>query len=176
MGVLRTFVARTAARRTASALLVLVALVSGCGRGDTGAGATALEPPDFRLPSLDGRRLGPADFRGQVTVLDFWATWCGPCHVQAEILQALHEEYAGRRLQILAVDSGEDEATVRSFLADRPLPYPVLLDEDEVVSNRLRVLGLPTLVVLDRAGAVVYAEPGIVPPKRLREIVDRAGA
>ena len=153
---------------TVSALLLLG---SACGGESAG-------PPEgaFELPTLDGRRLGPGDFPGNVVVVDFWATWCAPCHVQAEILETLHRDYGDRGIRFLAVNVGEDEATVRRFVDSRPFPYPVLLDEKESVSTRLRVAALPSLLVLDRDGQVAYFRPGIVQEKRLREILQDAGA
>jgi thiol-disulfide isomerase/thioredoxin len=156
-----------------AALLALVAtalLPLGCRARESDA-RTA-----FELPSLDGRRLGPASFSGDVVVVDFWATWCAPCHIQADILEALHREYGERGIRFLAVNVGEEEGTVRSFVADRPFPYPVLLDEKEAVSTRLGVAALPSLMIVDRAGAVSYFRPGIVQEKRLRELLEQAAA
>ena len=149
--------------------LLLVALA-------IGAGAEAAARPDFRLPGLDGRKLGPRDFAGKVVVVDFWATWCGPCHAQAEILRRVHGQYTAGQVQFLAVDVGEDEKTVRAFVKKSPFPYPVLLDEKESVSGKLGVVGFPTLMILDTKGEVAYLRPGIIPEKRLRELLQRAGA
>jgi len=130
----------------------------------------------FRLPTIDGRKLGPADFKGKVVVADFWATWCRPCFLQADILHAVREQYPEADVQFLAIDVGEDEKTVRAFLAKRPMPYPVLLDEDEKVSGSLGVVGFPTLLVIDRKGDITYLDTGIVPSKKLRELLAQAGA
>ena len=149
--------------------LLAALLAAACGGGE--------ERPaegSFELPSLDGRRLGPASYAGEVVVVDFWATWCAPCHVQANILEALHREY-GDSIRFLAVNVGEEEATVRDFVASRPFPYPVLLDEKESVSTKLGVAALPSLLILDRDGKVAYFRPGIVQEKRLRELLADAG-
>jgi cytochrome c biogenesis protein CcmG, thiol:disulfide interchange protein DsbE len=135
----------------------------------------AANRPGFRLPTLDGKRLGPADFKGKVVVIDFWATWCGPCYLQADILHRLQAQYPKADVQFLAIDVGEDEKTVRAFVAKRPIPYPVLLDEQERVSGDLGVSGFPTLLILDRKGEVSYLRAGIVPDRRLRDLLARAG-
>ena len=154
--------------------LLLGRLLLACDSGTAAAGNA--KRPGFRLPTLDGRRLGPADFKGKVVVADFWATWCAPCYLQADILHRLHEQYPESEVQFLAIAMGEDEKTVRAFAAERPFPYPVLLDPDEKVGNELGVIGLPTLLVLDRKGEVSFLRTGVVPEKRLRELLAQAGA
>jgi len=155
-------------------LLLAGLLLLACDAGS--AGARGPQKPGFRLPTLDGKELGPADFAGKVVVADFWATWCGPCFLQADILHRLHELYPETEVQFLAIDVGEDKKTVRAFTAKRPFPYPVLLDEEEKVSGDLRVAGFPTLLILNRKGEVSYLRAGIVPEKRLRELLTLAGA
>jgi thiol-disulfide isomerase/thioredoxin len=140
------------------------------------AGAWAGAKPDFRLPSLDGKKLGPRDFSGRVVVVDFWATWCGPCHLQAEILDKVVKQYTKGQAQFLGVDVGEDEKTVRAFVKERPFPYPVLLDEKEKVAEGLGVVGFPTLLIVNGKGEVSYLRVGIVPEKRLHDLLQQAGA
>jgi peroxiredoxin len=129
---------------------------------------------EFRLPSLDGRQLGPADFAGQAVLVEFWATWCGPCHVQAKILASLYRDLEGREVQFLAVSVGEDEETVRRFVEERPFAYPVLLDPRSGVLDAARIYALPTLLILDRRGEVVFLESGITPRRALESILERA--
>jgi len=130
----------------------------------------------FRLPNLEGRQVSPADFRGKVIVADFWATWCAPCFLQAEILHKAALQYPKKDVQFLAIDVGEDEKTVRAFVKKRPFPYPVLLDKDEKVSGDLGIIAFPTLMVIDRRGEISYLREGIVPAKQLRELLAEAGA
>jgi len=154
--------------------LLLGLLLLACDAGSAGAGSA--QRPGFRLPTLDGKELGPADFKGKVVVADFWATWCGPCFMQADILHRLHAQYPKADVQFLAIDVGEDEKTVRAFTAKRPFPYPVLLDKEEKVSGELKVAGFPTLLILNRKGEVSYLRAGIVPERRLRDLLAAAGA
>jgi thiol-disulfide isomerase/thioredoxin len=130
----------------------------------------------FRLASLDGRQLGPGDFAGKVVVLDLWATWCEPCRIQARLLETLSREYSVDQVQFLAVNVEEPEAVVRDYVAERPFSYPVLLDPDNRVGGELGVIGLPTLVVIDRQGRVVSKDLGIQPLERLRSLLEEAGA
>jgi len=171
----------TRARLLPLAFAVLLAVVFGCGGGS--AGDVAPQPStDFRLATLDGnRQVGPRDFGGQVVVVDFWATWCVPCHAQARILKSLFTELGdeagdGAGAQFLAVDLGEDEATVRQFVTENPFPYPVLVDPQDTLSYQLGIVGLPTLMVVDRLGKVVYFEAGVLDRDSLRRILADAGA
>ncbi|MBZ0114703.1 MAG: TlpA family protein disulfide reductase [Thermoanaerobaculia bacterium] len=131
---------------------------------------------DFQLVSLDGQTLGPSDYVGDVLMVDFWASWCGPCRIQHEVLTVLQQEYSERGVSFLAVNSGEPEHVARKFATEHPYAYPVLLDENSAVSDRLGVLGLPTLMILDRQGKVVFFEPGLRSPREIRELLARAGA
>jgi thiol-disulfide isomerase/thioredoxin len=151
-------------------------LLLGCQDGaSAGNGGAMGSQPEFKLKTLDGRKLGPADFKGQVVVVDFWATWCGPCHIQARILEPIHEDYKGKGVQFLAANVGEDEATVRGFVKDKPFPYPVLLDAESTVSGKLGVVALPTLMVIDKKGKVSFLQAGVVDGPSLRRVLKEAG-
>ncbi|MCG8459755.1 MAG: TlpA family protein disulfide reductase [Holophagales bacterium] len=133
----------------------------------------AYPAPDFRLASLDGPALGPLDYLGKVVVIDLWATWCGPCRLQAEHLELLHAEY-GDQVQFLAIDVGEDEETVRRYVERTPFSYPVLLDPHETVQRRFGTNGLPTVIVIDVTGEVSFVNVGVTPPAVLRREIEAA--
>jgi thiol-disulfide isomerase/thioredoxin len=128
----------------------------------------------LRLPTLDGALLGPSDLHARAVVLEFWATWCGPCVVQAEILELLHGEYGERGVAFLAVNYGEDPALVRRHAERSPFPYPQVLDHDLAVSMRAGIAGLPTVVVLGERGEVLLHSVGITGASRLRQTLDAA--
>ena len=139
------------------------------------APAVSYPDPEFQLASLDGRVISSSDFEGQVVVIDFWATWCTPCKLQAQFLDQLHEEVGGR-VQFLAIDVGEDEAKVRGYVDKDPFPYPVLLDPQEELMDRYQILGLPTVMVIDRQGRVSYLRTGLTDVPTLRRELAKAGA
>ena len=132
------------------------------------------EAPDFERPDLSGGRVALSDFRDRVVLVDFWATWCGPCHLQHEILKPLYEEYRGRSVVFLGVNVGEDEQTVADFARDRPQPWPVLLDPDSSLSFEYQVYTLPTLVIVGTDGKVLFHQTQLADGPTLRRVLDRA--
>lgn len=171
-------------------LLVVIALaLAGCGpaglessvggpsdSSESSSDDAALEPaPSFTLVSLEGADVSTSDFAGQVVLIDFWATWCGPCHYQADILKALHEDFEGKGVQFLAVSLGEPEEIVRTFVEENPYPYPVLIDPEDRLSPELGIFVLPTVMVIDRDGNVTYSQPGVSQAESLRRALYEAG-
>ena len=165
--------------RSRRSVLMFAALFSlmlfGCKDAVGGSKGAVGAKPEFKLKTLDGRKLGPTDFPGQVVVVDFWATWCGPCHIQTKILEPIYREYRGKGVQFLAANVGEEPDTVRSFLKSRPLPYQVVMDPDDVAGD-LGVFALPTLMVIDKKGRVSYFEPGLADGPTIRQVLRQAGA
>jgi thiol-disulfide isomerase/thioredoxin len=165
-------------RPVLSLVFAMTLALLGCGDGQSESVAPPSGPAprtDFRLETLEGRPTSPRDYRGQVVVVDFWATWCGPCHIQTKILEPIHEDFKGKGVQFFAANVGEDTETVRNFLKDRPIPYPVLMDPDDV-AGELGVMALPTLLIIDKKGKVAFFEPGLADGPTIREALRQAGA
>jgi peroxiredoxin len=112
--------------------------------------------PDFSLPDLAGQSVTLSDLRGQVVVLNIWATWCPPCRAEMPALQAVYADYAGRDLLVLAVNSTvqDDPAAIAPFLAENGLTFPVLLDGDGTVTGAYQVRSLPTTFFIGRDGVI----------------------
>jgi thiol-disulfide isomerase/thioredoxin len=137
--------------------------------------ATGYPAPDFERKDLSGKAVSLSDFEGRPVVVDFWATWCGPCHIQARVLEPLVAEYRDR-VTFLAVSLGEEAETVERFFGATPPPYPVLLDPTDALSARFGIHALPTMMVVGKDGKIVYFEAGIADEPTLRQALAAAGA
>ena len=170
---------KTPLRPVLTLAFCLTLLLLGCRDGQSAgaapAGVKAGAAAGFRLKTLEGRPLGPKDFPGKVVVIDFWATWCGPCRIQAQVLEPIYREYGKKGVQFLAANVGEEAPTVRAFLKDRPIPYTVLLDPEDV-ADQLGIYALPTVMVIDKTGHVSYFEPGLSDGVTIRRALAQAGA
>lgn len=110
--------------------------------------------PDFELAGLDGKPLRLSDLRGRPVLLNFWATWCGPCRQEMPLLQETAERYADRGLAVVGVDVGEGAETVRNYARSLGVEFPILLDSTQDISDRFRVYALPTSFFIDSQGVI----------------------
>ena len=166
---------------TALWLVVLVALFAILGLAgwllirsgveEASVSADTSPAPVFDLAGLDGQRYRLDDFSGRVVLVEFWATWCGPCRLQAEILARLYKEVQSDELEFLAVSLGEPEDVVRDFIHKDPFPYPVLLDPQETLGYALEVYALPTVMIVDGGGQITFLRPGISDGDTLRRAI-----
>ena len=115
---------------------------------------------DFTLASLDGEAVRLSDFRGQVVLVNFWASWCPPCRAEMPALNRLYTEHAADGLVVLAVNTGEDFHTASQFIQANGFTLPVALDPDQTISNLLNVRGLPTSLFIQRDGTIARTWPG----------------
>jgi len=119
------------------------------------------EPPALRLTGLDGATHDLAQLRGQVVLINFWASWCPPCVREMPSLQRLKNRLSGRPFVILGVNMAEDEATIRAFLAHKVnIDFPVLLDRDGAALKRWKVFAFPTSFVVAPDGQLRYGLVG----------------
>lgn len=135
-------------------VLAAVALLSGTGCGKPKA-------PDVNLFPLDGgAKKKLSDFRGKVVLIDMWATWCGPCRQTMPVIERMHGKYASQGLEIAAV-TAETAPTVRAYLKDHPVSYPIYLDNDDSVSNGFDNKAIPDAVVIGKDGSILFrGHPG----------------
>ena len=146
-------------------------------RNAGGLKVAAGEPaPDFSLIDLDGQQVTLASLKGRVVLLDFWATWCGPCKAAMPTIQKIHDEYRGKPVTVLAVNVGERKADAGpAYFREKGFTYGCVL-AGEALANAYGISGIPTLVVIGTDGRVALIETGLGPDGdgTLRAAIDRA--
>lgn len=149
--------------------------------GATGTGAGAGDSldnkmaPDFELASLDGKKVKLSDYRGKAVVLNFWATWCGPCKIEMPWLVALQNQYRAQGLEIIGVsmdDTGKDG--VEKFAQQMGLNYTVLMGKDSVGEAYGGVQGLPTTFYIGRDGKVLDTVSGLISKSEIEDNIKKA--
>ena len=119
--------------------------------------------PDFTLKSLEGSNLRLEEYRGQVVLINFWASWCGPCRQEMPLLDRLHQRYVDTGFAVLGVNVEGEEAPARELIDKIPVTFPVLIDEGQLVSELYKLEAMPSTVVVDRDGVVRYIHRGYKP-------------
>lgn len=127
------------------------------------AGAMRVSAPDFTLKSHSGENLRFSEFRGQVVLINFWASWCGPCRQEMPLLDQLHGKYAPLGFTVLGVNVDQDQAQAQAMLARIPVSFPVVFDNGSNVSKLYDVIAMPTTVIVDRNGEARYLHRGYKP-------------
>lgn len=119
--------------------------------------------PDFALKSITGGNLRLSEHRGEVVLLNFWASWCGPCRQEMPLLNTLHERYAKLGFSVIGVNVDKDPALADKILKDIPVTFPILLDDSGAVTGSYNVSAMPTSVLIDRDGNMRYLHKGYKP-------------
>ncbi len=135
--------------------------------------------PDWELPTFTGEKVSLKSLRGKVVVLDFWASWCGPCRMSMPNMQALHDRYKDAPVAILGVNCRERAGGIekaKEFIKSKGFTYPQLIDADNKVSTAFRVGGIPRFYVLDQEGKVLHTSAGASPQleQLLAQIIEKA--
>ena len=109
---------------------------------------------DFTLKSLDGKNLKLSEYAGNVVMLNFWASWCGPCRKEMPLLNDLHKRYEPLGFVVLGVNVEQEHELAKAFLKETPVDFPILLDASNKVSQAYQVIAMPTTIMIDREGKV----------------------
>ena len=139
-------------------LVSLILITSGCTASCPEMGKDA---PDFTLQTTDGGSVNLSDFRGKVVILNFWATWCGPCEFETPFFQAIHDEQADKGVVVLAIDVKESGSTVRNFANSKGMTYQILLDTNAKVAQQYCIPNvLPVTLFIDAEGVIKASKVG----------------
>jgi peroxiredoxin len=149
-----------------SLLLVGTALLTGCSaaqqteaqRAAAKVRASRKPAPDFTLTDSNGAKVKLADYRGKVVLLNFWATWCGPCQVEIPWFQEFQQQYKSKGFEVLGVSMDDDGwSAVKPYIAAHKLNYRILLGDDSVAQLYGGLEALPTTFMIDREGKFAFA-------------------
>lgn len=119
--------------------------------------------PDFTLKSNTGKNLKLSEFRGQVVMLNFWASWCGPCRQEMPLLDQIQKRYSPLGFTILGVNVEEDSSKAKTMLREVPVSFPILFDTTNKASKLYNVSAMPSTVLIDRDGNLRYLHKGYKP-------------
>lgn len=150
-----------------STLLIVLAAAGSCGGGrDQRSGVVAVgrEVPAYAATTLDGTPVSLAQHRGEVVLLNIWATWCKPCREEIPALETLHKAYAARGLLVagVSIDAHDDTASIAGFARDLGATYPLWHDQDDRISTTFLAIGVPNTYLIDRAGVLRWRHVGAV--------------
>ena len=118
---------------------------------------------EFSLQSRAGEAVSLSSLKGQVVLINFWATWCGPCRKEMPLLEQIQKKYAPLGFTMLGVNVEEDTRLMDTFLREVPVTFPILLDPANGVSKLYNVSAMPSTVIVDRKGTVRFIHQGYLP-------------
>jgi len=142
-------------KRCSMALLMLTATAFAA---DAGGPA-----PACTLAALTGDSTTLSQYKGQVVMVNFWATWCGPCQQEMPLLDQMYKKYKPAGFTLLGVSVDKDASPVKDLMTRKPVSFPVLLDPANQVSKAYNVQEMPSSVIIDRKGVVRYIHRGYKP-------------
>lgn len=119
--------------------------------------------PDFALKSAGGENLRLSEYQGEVVMINFWATWCGPCRQEMPLLDELYGRYQRVGFQLLGVNIDDDSDKAMDMVKELGVSFPVLFDSDKSVSRRYAVEAMPVTILVDRSGTVRHVHHGYKP-------------
>ena len=127
------------------------------------AGPTGGPAPAFTLASRAGQDVSLAQYKGQVVMLNFWASWCGPCRQEMPLLESIYRKYGKMGFTMIGVNVEPDSNAANEWLKATPVSFPILYDRDSKVSKLYDVAGMPSTVIIDRSGKLRVLHRGYKP-------------
>jgi cytochrome c biogenesis protein CcmG/thiol:disulfide interchange protein DsbE len=147
-----------------SAILVAVGCSGGNDGDNGGLPAPGKKAPDFQLETVDGETVSLESLRGRPVLVNFWATWCGPCRIEIPVLQHIHEtpEWRARGLAIIAINSGESAEQVGAFVEAFNMSFTILLDPGQETGIAYNARLIPTTYFIDKDGIIRDIKVGAI--------------
>jgi cytochrome c biogenesis protein CcmG, thiol:disulfide interchange protein DsbE len=139
------------------------------------APVTGAPAPDFTLTDLAGQPVRLSSLKGQVVLINFWATWCIPCRAEIPAIQQAYNARKDQGFTVLAVNLNEPVPDVQSYVTSLNVNFPVLLDAGDSISNLYRVRGYPTSFFIDRGGTVAIENVGMMTATQLADNLAKLG-
>jgi len=127
------------------------------------SGLTGQPAPDFALKSSTGENLRLSEYRGDVVMINFWATWCGPCRQEMPLLDELYTRYERVGFSLLGVNIDDDSSRAMKMISELGVNFPVLFDDQKTVSKLYQVDAMPVTILVDREGNVRHVHHGYKP-------------
>lgn len=147
---------------------------SGSQDGASAAPALGAPAPDFELETLSGGKLSLEDLRGKTVLLNFWATWCGPCRVEMPAIQSRFEQHHPE-LEVLAINFDEPANQVQAYVQELGLTFTVLLDPGGEVQRLYRIRGYPSTYIVDEDGIIRVQHIGLMTEEQLDGFLSQVG-
>ena len=149
-------------------------LVYGCSPKEEAAESNASAAPDFSLQDLGGRTYRLSDFRGDVVILNFFATWCAPCRKEVPDLVRLHQRFAGDGLHVIGVSLDENgDAVLKPFIKQYGIAYPIVLATEKTIFDYGGMQSIPSTFLIDHRGSIRENFVGLAPGYQLESSVRR---
>jgi len=121
---------------------------------------TPTAAPNFDLAAMAGSHVNLAQYKGQVVMINFWASWCGPCRTEMPLLEQLHKKYKAMGFTMIGVNVEPDSGAAAQWLKATPVTFPILFDTESKVSKLYSVQAMPSTVIVDRKGQVRWMHAG----------------
>jgi len=136
-------------------LLSVCLFILSCSRNNESGLNPGDLPPNLDLKTLDGAPFSPETLRGKVVLINFWASWCGPCVAELPSLQILYDKLKDQGFVVIGVGVDDDEESLRSFQNKYSLKFPILIDKTGAVKSKFKISGVPESFVLGKDGRLV---------------------